>query len=83
MSFYSIKDPVERDKTIREYIDIKKRIKKRSMDERVGNVDCYRDLESHYEPIIKSQCVMREDIVHHLQPIRKGLVGVNEHRLVK
>ena len=65
------------------YIDIQKRIKKRSMDERVGNVDRYRDLESHYEPIIKSQREMREDIVHHLQPIHKGLVGVNEQMRVK
>ena len=83
MSFCSIKDPVQRDKTIREYLAVKERIKKRSMDERLGNMNRYRDLESHYQPIIQSQREMREDLVNHLQPIHEGLAGVNEQMRVK
>ena len=59
MSFYSIKDPVLRDNTIQEYLDIKKRIKKRNMDERIGSMNTYRSLQSQYKPIIQSQQEMR------------------------
>ena len=61
MSFYSIKNPVLRDNTIQEYLDMKKRIKKRNMDEKVGSMNTYRSLQSQYKPIIHSQQEMRED----------------------
>ena len=83
MSFYSINDPVLRDKTIQEYLYIKKRIKKHSMDERVGNMDTYRSLQSRYMPIIQSQQEMPEDIVKHLQPIHQNVADVNEQMCVK
>ena len=38
MSFYTIKNPQERDKIIEEYLAVKNRIKKRSMDERMGEL---------------------------------------------
>ena len=53
------------------------------MDERLGNINRYRYLESQYQPIIQSQREMREDLVNHLQPIHEGLVGVNEQMRVK
>ena len=80
MSFYSIKDPVLRDYTIQEYLDMKKRIKKRNMDERLGSMNKYRSLQSQYKPIIHSQQEMREDIVKHLQPIHQNLADVNEQQ---
>ena len=46
MSFYSIKDHVLRDNTIQEYLNMKKRIKKLDMDERIGSMNTYRSLQS-------------------------------------
>ena len=83
MSFYSIKDRVLRDNTIQEYLDIKKRIKKRNMDERIGSMNTYRSLQSQYKPIIHSQQEMQEDIVKHLQPIHQNIADVNEQMRVK
>ena len=84
MSFYSIKDRVQRDNTIQEYLDMKKRIKKRNMDERLGSMNKYRSLQSQYKPIIQSQQEMREDIVKHLQPIHQNLADVNEqHQMMR
>ena len=83
MSFYSIKDPVLQDNTIQEYLDIKKRIKKRNMDERIRNMNTYHSLQSQYKPIIQSQQEMQEDIVKHLQPIHQNIADVNEQMRVK
>ena len=83
MSFYSIKDRVRRDNIIQEYLDTKKRIKKRNMDERLGSMNTYRNLESQYKPIIHSQQEMREDIVKHLQPIHQNIANVNEQMRIK
>ena len=83
MSFYSIKDPVLRNNTIQEYLSIKKRIKKRNMDERIGNMNTYRSLQSQYKPIIHSQREMQEDIVKNLQPIHQNIADVNEQMRVK
>ena len=82
MSFYSITDPVQREKTIRDYFAVKERIIKRSIDERLGNMNRYRDLESHYQPIIKSQREIQEDIVNHLQPIHES-VNNGHMRMIK
>ena len=81
MSFYSITDPVQREKTIRDYLAVKERIEKRTMDERLSNMNRYRDLESHYQPIIKSQREMQEDIVNHLHPIHESVNG--QMRMIK
>ena len=83
MSFYSIKDRVRRDNTIQEYLDMKKRIKKRNIDERIGSMNTYRSLQSQYKPIIHSQQEMREDIVKHLQPIHQNIADVNEQMRIK
>ena len=83
MSFYSIKYHVRRDNTIQEYLGMKKRIKKRNMDERIGSMNVYRSLQSQYKPIIHSQQAMQEDIVKHLQPIHQNIADVNEQMRVK
>ena len=59
MYFYSIKDHVRRDNTIQEYLDMKNRIKKRNMDERIGSMNTYRSLQSQYKHIIHSQQEMQ------------------------
>ena len=83
MSFYSIKNRVQWDNTIQEYLDMKKRIKKRNMDEWVGSMNTYRSLQSQYKPIIHSQQEMQEDIVKHLQPIHQNISDVNKQMRVK
>ena len=42
---------MERDKTIREYLAVKKRIQKREMDERMGDMGREEELRETYKPL--------------------------------
>ena len=53
------------------------------MDERIGNMNTYRILQSQYKPIIHSQQVMHEDIVKHLQTIHQNIANVKEQMRVR
>ena len=72
MSFYSMKDRDARDRTIAEYIALKKKIKKRNEDEHAGNLDRYRELEETYKPIVESHAQMTRDVVDQITTIRNN-----------
>ncbi len=73
MSFYDIKDPVERDKKIEALLELTEKIKKRNYDQRVGDEQHTTELEDDFEPILKGQEKMREEVVKQLQPLHKQL----------
>ena len=73
MSFLDIKDPDERDKTIQDYLALKKRLKKRSLKERDQWRHRRRDLEESFEPVVASNKKMAKEIVDELVPITKQL----------
>ena len=73
MSFLAIKDPEERDKTIKDYLALKERLKKRSLEERDQWMDSRRDLEENFEPVVASNKKMTKEIVDELVPISKEL----------
>ena len=83
MSFYSMKDRDARDRTIAEYIALKKKIKKRNEDEHAGNLDRYRELEETYKPIVESHAQMTRDVVDQLQPITEKLTIKQEEERPK
>ena len=78
MSFLDIKNPVERDKQIAEYLALKKRLKDRNLQERGDLMDRQRDLEENFEPVVKSSKKMTKAIVDELAPITKELRELNE-----
>ena len=73
MSFLNIKDRSDRDKTIKEYLALKKRLKQRNLEERVGYQDYQHDLDKEYEPVVASQGRMTENITGQLVPIKEQL----------
>ena len=73
MSFLNIKDPEEKDKTIQEYLTLKRRLKKRSQKERDQWQHHRRDLQDSFEPVVASNKKMAKEIVDELVPITKEL----------
>ena len=73
MSFLNIKDPVEMDRMIADYLALNKRLKKRNMEERGDLVDRHRDLEENFGPVVASNKMMAKEIVDELTPITKEL----------
>ena len=73
MSFLNIKDKSERDKTIKEYLALKKRLKQRNQSEHQDSQDYHYDLEQQYEPLVASHERMAQDITEHLVPIKDEL----------
>ena len=54
MSFYTITNLKERDNIVKEYLALKDRIKKRSMDERIGEINEQQLLNNVFNPLVKS-----------------------------
>ena len=73
MSFLKIEDKRKREKTIKEFLALKKRIKARNLQERMGDMDYRLEMEEQYEPIIASNKHTADDITAQLVPIRKEL----------
>ncbi len=73
MSFYDIKDPVERDKKIKALLELTEKIKKRNYDQMVGDEQHTTELEEDIKPILKGQEKMREKVVKQLQPLPKQI----------
>ena len=78
MSFLNIKDSVERDKMIVDYLALKKRLKTRSMEDRGDLMDRHRDSGENFEPVVTSNKMMAKEIVDELTPITKELRELND-----
>ena len=73
MSFLNIKDRSLRERTIEDYLALKKRLKQRNLEDRVDYQDYRHDLDKEYEPIVASQDRMTEGITDQLVPIKDQL----------
>ena len=73
MSFYDIKDPVERDKIIKALLELTEKIKKRNYDQRAGDEQHTTELDEDFKPILKGQDKMRKEVVKQLQALHKQL----------
>jgi len=78
MSFYTIKNPVERDKTIHEFLTIKKRIKQRELNERVGDMVRKDELEQTYKPLIESNEKTINEIKKSIEPLATQMETANK-----
>ena len=77
MSFLNIKDLRKRDALVTDYLAIKKRIKKRNLEDRSDFIDQQRHLEQEYEPVVASNKEMAEKITEQLIPIKQDLNQLN------
>ena len=77
MSFLNIDNKRKREQTIKDFLALKKRIKTRNLQERMGDMDYRLEMEEQYEPIIASNKHTADDITAQLVPIRKELNHLN------
>ena len=78
MSFLKINDPLKRDAIVKEYLELKKKIRSNFLSERVGEQQLQTDLSKFYKPITETQKTTTREITEGLKPIREGLETVRK-----
>ena len=78
MSFLKISDPLKRDAIVKEYLELKKKIRDNLLSERVGEQQLQTDLSKFYKPIIETQKATTREITEGLKPIREGIEKLPE-----
>ena len=67
MSFFDIPDPVERERVVREYEQMKREIQERQEKRKISGQYRNRTLQETFHPVVKAQTDMAEKIVKSLQ----------------
>ena len=70
MSFYSIPDPIERERIVEDYKRIKQEIRERNENKKMSGQNRYRSLQETFNPVVKAQEDMAEKIVKSLKDIK-------------
>ena len=78
MSFLKISDPLKRDAIVKEYLELKKKIRSNFLSERIGEQQLQTDLSKLYKPITETQKATTRDITEGLKPVREGLETVRK-----
>ena len=78
MSFLKISDPLKRDSIVKEYLELKKKIRDNFLSERIGESELQTDLSKFYRPITETQKATTREITEGLKPIREGLKTIRE-----
>ena len=73
MSFLKIKDQNKRDETVKEFLDLKNRIKDNFRKERIGEIEMQIDLSKFFKPITETQKATAKEITEELKPIKEGI----------
>ena len=73
MSFLKIKDQNKRDETVKEFLDLKNRIKDNFRKERIGEIETQSDLSKFFKPITETQKATAKEITEELKPIKEGI----------
>ena len=73
MSFLKISDPLKRDSIVKEYLDLKKKIRDNFLSERIGELELQTDLSKFYKPITETQKATAREITEGLKPIREKI----------
>ena len=69
MSFFSISDPIERERVVQDYQKIRQEIRKRDEDMKLTGQNRNRILQETFHPVVKAQEDMAERIVKSLKEI--------------
>ena len=78
MSFLKISDPLKRDAIVKEYLELKKKIRGNFLSERIGEQQLQTDLSKFYKPITETQKATTREITEGLKPIREGIEKLPE-----
>ena len=78
MSFLKISDPVKRDSIVKEYLELKKKIRDNFLSEKIGEQQLQTDLSKFYRPITETQKATAREITEGLKPIREGIEKLPE-----
>ena len=78
MSFLKISDPLKRDAIVKEYLELKKKIRSNLLSERIGESELQTDLSKFYRPITETQKATAREITEELKPIREGIEKLPE-----
>ena len=78
MSFLKINDPLKRDAIVKEYLELKKKIRSNFLSERIGEQQLQTDLSKFYKPITETQKATTREITEGLKPVREGLETIRE-----
>ena len=78
MSFLKISDPLKRDAIVKEYLELKKKIRSNFLSERIGEQQLQTDLSKFYKPITETQKATARDITEGLKPISEGLETIRK-----
>ena len=73
MSFLKIRDPVKRDQTVEEYLELRKNIRDNLLSERTGEQELQTELTKFYRPVTETQKATAREITEGLKPIREGI----------
>ena len=73
MSFLKISDPAKRDAIVKEFLELKKKIRDNFLSERTGEQQLQTDLSKFYRPITETQKATAREITEGLKPIREGI----------
>ena len=79
MSFYTIENPKEREERVKEYLALKDRIKKRSMAERIGELNQQNQLNDIFSPVVKAHEETRSVIKDSMEPVKEQIQSLNEN----
>ena len=78
MSFLKINDPLKRDAIVKEYLELKKKIRNNLLSERIGESELQTNLSKFYRPITETQKATTREITEGLKPISEGLKTIRE-----
>ena len=78
MSFLKISDPLKRDAIVKEYLELKKKIRSNFLSERIGEQQLQTDLSKFYKPITETQKATTREITEGLKPIKEGIEKIPE-----
>ena len=78
MSFLKINDPLKRDAIVKEYLELKNKIRSNFLSERIGEQQLQTDLSKFYKPITETQKATAREITEGLKPIREGIEKIPE-----
>ena len=78
MSFLKISDPLKRDSIVKEYLELKKKIRDNFLSERIGESELQTNFSKLYRPITETQKATVREITEGLKPIREGIEKLPE-----
>ena len=82
MSFLKITDPTKREASVKEFLELKNRIKDNFRSERIGERETQSDLSKFFKPVTETQKATAKEITEQLKPIREGIEGVSTQQAI-